>query len=278
MTIEEFYEGDGQNKEPIYLNALVLGPEGCGKTRLLLSFPDPFIITFANDKGKEQIRGIADGVDVGSWGDFRDYFVNKIEGPVRAGKWVNRKGRKIKTLGVDGMSLLGMFLENWAKTQPHAASNEQLLRKYIKGAMQEVFSRMQSLPGIHTVWTCHTTESRVKATDGTWRVTSLEPQFAGYWGSEMPKQVFARLWMNWVMREEDGARVIRTYLRPFGMMNASVKRDGYGEGTPYVLPPHLDMMTFGLLADWMTVCGVPVHDAPGTHFAPQQPDVGGGQP
>lgn len=275
----EFYddEGEGREKSPIHLNCLLIGPEGCGKTTLLKTFPNPFIVTFSTDQGYKQLAGRANGVDVHSWEDFRDYFINKLEGPIRAGQWKSPKtGKPYKTLGLDGMSLLGIFVQSWARMQPasvKANGDDRVVSKFIKTAMQEIFTRFQNLPGIHTVVTCHSTEKRTRGGDGNYTVTGLEPEFPGYWGEAIPKQVFARLWMQWVIRAEDALSVPRTYLRPYGMMNASVKRDGHGEGTPYVLPPYIDYLTFGLLADWLTVCGVPVFDAPGTTFAQPSEEV-----
>lgn len=283
----EFF-ADGSNKEPIYLNLMLLGTEGSGKTTLAGSFPKPYFIVFSAEKGKESVVGRHAGYVCDSWADCRD-ALGRIEPLIRANKWIDPKSKEpFKTLVLDGGSYMGQVLESWAKTTPNAATNDKQLYKAIKWAMQEFMGRFQSLPGIHTIFTIHPRTFR--NTDGS--ISSMEPNFAGYYGEELPRMVFGRIWMEWVSLNSSpanpgGTQVLRSYLRPHGKMNANIKRDGREEDTGLVLPDHFDNLTFPILADMMGVCGVNVHHAPGTFTEPlrqwltsmQAPQmIGGGQP
>jgi hypothetical protein len=74
-------------------------------------------------------------------------------------------------------------------------------------------------------------------------------------------------WVNYGSSPQNptGTRALRSYLRPHGAMNASIKRDGLGEDTGLKLPDYFDGLTFPILADMMGVCGVNVHNAPGLY-------------
>lgn len=259
---QEFF-ADGSHKQPIHLNLMVVSKEGGGKTYFASTFPKPYFLTFSVDQGRKHVAGRFPGYDSDNFAEFRDHVI-KLEGLIRAGKW------PYKTLVVDGTSFLTQYAENWAKTLKGCDTNKTLLYNHVKWAMQELASRLQTLPNIHLVWTIHYREKTTVDTGGTMRVVALVPQSAGYWGEELPKLVFGRIWLDWIQNpvtQPDGTvmfqQVVRAYLRPNGMMNATIKRDGSQEGTGYVLPAYVDNLTFGVLADLMTICGVPVHDAPG---------------
>src|SRR3990167_4645677 len=251
------------------------------------TFPKPYFIVFSAEKGKESVVGRHAGYVCDSWADCRA-ALEKVEGPIRKGQWLDPKTKEpFKTLVIDGGSYLGQVLETWAKTQPDAAKNDKILYKYIKWAMLEFMGRFQSLPGIHTIFTIHTRTFHHPYST----ISSMEPNFAGYYGEELPRMVFGRIWMEWVTIDStpanpNGRKVLRSYLRPHGAMNANIKRDGREEDTGLVLPDHIDNLAFPILADMMGVCGVNVHHAPGTYTESirhwllqlQAPMIGGGQP